>query len=219
MEKKYFFGLTLIELVIVVALIMMLAFLIISFLTGQTFKGNDAKRKADINRIGVAAEEYEKDHNCYPDTIICGVHSDQEVYPYLNDVPCDPVTHASYLYVPDGSTLCPSWFKLYTLLENTKDISATPGIGPHSAFNYVAGSDSIYATGFVPPAPGSTSGPTPTPGPPPPEQDNFYGCRNLVCVPIVWNPARPGPECDPNYQNSSCYGMCSDPQYECLEWH
>ena len=43
-----------------------MAILIVAYLRSQVFKGNDARRKADLKRIGVAVEEYEKDKNCYP---------------------------------------------------------------------------------------------------------------------------------------------------------
>jgi general secretion pathway protein G len=218
MEKKYFNGFTLTELMVVIAVIALLGALIVGFLTSQIFKGNDAKRKGDIDRIKIAAEEYEKDNNCYPKYIVCGVHSDQPIYPYLKDVPCDPITHVSYFYENDGAANCPGWFRIYTVLENTKDLSAIYGIGPQAAFNYVASSSNAPGVSVTTPAPSSSSGPMPTPGGG--GQDNFYGCVGGSCVPILWDPARPGPECDPNYQNSSCYGVerCALPANECIPW-
>ena len=62
--KKYLFlqtGMTLIEVMIVVAIIAFLAVLVTGYLRSQVFKGNDARRKADMKRIGIAMEEYEKD--------------------------------------------------------------------------------------------------------------------------------------------------------------
>lgn len=215
MVKKYFSGFTLVELLIVLAIIAILAALIVSLFTSQIFKGNDAKRKGDLDRIKIAAEEFEKDHNCYPENIICGVDPNQDVYPYLNDVPCDPITGASYVYINDGLS-CPSWFKIFTVLENTKDSAATPGIGYQGAFDYGVSSANAPANITYVPATTSTPGPTASPSPVP--QYNFYGCRNLVCVQISWDPARPGPECDPSYGNSSCYGRCVDPNKECISW-
>ncbi|MCX6704944.1 MAG: type II secretion system protein [Candidatus Woesebacteria bacterium] len=203
-------GFTLVELLIVLAIVAILAALIISFLTGQVLKGNDAKRKGDLDRIKIAVEEYEKDHNCYPQYVTCGVHSEQPIYPYLNNVPCDPVTNASYLYEHDGSAVCPVWFRVYIVLENTEDLSAIPGIGPYNAFNYFVSSGNAPA--II--ASQASSGPTSSPEP----QNNFYGCFSGICTPINWNNSRhpPGPECDPNYQNSSCYGVCGVPANECV---
>jgi general secretion pathway protein G len=198
---------TLVELLISLSVVALLAIVALLYLRGQTFKGNDARRKADIERIRVAVEEYEKDHDCYPQYVSCGVDPAQPIYPYLNNVPCDPVTNASYMYdFPD--TACPGWYRFYSELEFTQDPVATPGIGPNSAYNYVSGSanapnpvpydDSTYTE-----APGGGSG-------------EFYGCRAGVCVPIDWNPTRPGPECDPSFQNNNCYGQCGPANLECI---
>jgi prepilin-type N-terminal cleavage/methylation domain-containing protein len=198
---------TLVELLITLSIVAILAIVALLYLRGQTLKGNDARRKADIERIRVAVEEYEKDHDCYPQYVNCGTNQSQPIYPYLNNVPCDPITNASYMYnYPD--TTCPGWYRFYSKLEFTKDPVVTPGIGPNSAYNYVSGSanapnsvpydDSTYTE-----APGGGNG-------------EFYGCRAGRCVPIDWNPTRPGPECDPSFQNSNCYGQCGAPRLECI---
>ena len=46
----------------------------------------------------------------------------------------------------------------------------------------------------------------------------YYGCFSGACVPINWDPSRPGPECDPHFQNSTCYSQCSSLELECEEW-
>ena len=79
----------------------LLAILVITTIRSQILKGNDARRKADIARIQVAVEEYEKDNDCYPTTVVCG-SSNQEITPYLKEVPCDPITKQSYAYEPSG---------------------------------------------------------------------------------------------------------------------
>ncbi len=190
-------GLTLVELVIVVVIIAILVLIAIAYFRGQLFKGNDAKRKSDIARIKIAVEEYEKDYNCYPPPELMTCNPGTGLRPYLEKIPCDPDTHASYVYVYDDKP-CPSWYKIFSDLENESDDAATPGIGPGSAFNYVSGSPNA-------PADGGT-------------ESDFYGCKGGVCVSILWDPGRPGPECDPNYQNSSCYGRCGMPEVECVPW-
>ena len=201
-------GLTLVELIIVVSIIAVLAIITIAYFRGQIFKGNDAKRKSDINRIGIAVEEYEKDHNCYPLTVNCSPGTGLQ--PYLDRIPCDPTTHASYYYEHEDNA-CPGWFKFYTNLEDLNDTAVTPGIGPNSAFNYLTTSANISnISGGT--EPGNTSQPSAIPG------TGFYGCKSGSCILISWDASRPGPECDPNYQNSSCYHQCDMPANECTSW-
>jgi len=64
MKRKSAF--TLIELLVVVAFLSLMILVAIFAFKGQLFKGYDARRKSDLNRIKIALEEYEKDHNCYP---------------------------------------------------------------------------------------------------------------------------------------------------------
>jgi prepilin-type N-terminal cleavage/methylation domain-containing protein len=132
-------GFTLIELLISLSIIAILGSLIVISLRAQLFKGNDARRKADIDQIKVAVEEYEKDHNCYPAPAVLTCKPGSGLEPYLIKIPCDPITDASYYYETENN-LCPSWYKLYTILQYTKDSSVTPGIGPGSIYNYVSGS-------------------------------------------------------------------------------
>ena len=213
-------GFTLVELLIVFSLIAILVVIGVTYFQSQLSKGNDAKRKADINRIKIAAEEYEKDHSCYPQYITCGVHSDQPVYPYLNNVPCDPATNASYVYENDNSSSCPKWYRIYTNLINTADTSITPGIGTNRAFNYYDSSPNapipVSDMGTSTPAPsgnggGGNQGPS-----------GYWGCRSGVCEPIGWDNSRPGPECDPSFHVDNCYNSCVDnsgsPKNECVSW-
>lgn len=205
---------TLIEVIIALTIVAMLALIAILLFGGQANKGNDAKRKADINRIKIAVEEYEKDNNCYPSYVVCGINSSQPIYPYLNNVPCDPTTKVSYVYDPQGSS-CPSWYRFYTKLQFTADPGVIPNIGPHSSFNYGSGSSNA-------PNMNSSDSPTSTPtgtasggGENPGSQ--YYGCRSGACVLINWNPSRPGPECDPSFTNSNCWGQCGSPGFDCKQ--
>ncbi|QQG41397.1 MAG: prepilin-type N-terminal cleavage/methylation domain-containing protein [Candidatus Woesebacteria bacterium] len=210
-------GFTLIELIVVMSIIAILAIIALAYFRGQIFKGKDARRKADIQRIQVAVEEYEKDHNCYPlsQTVTCNPGTG--LTPYLNKIPCDPSTNASYYYEYQDS-VCPSWYRIYAKFENHLDSATVGWIGPNSAFDYIATSPNAPAntagtSGVTTPPPGGTPQPTGTGVP-----SSFYGCQNSACVPILWDPARPGPECDPNYQNSSCYGQCGLPGNDCTPW-
>ncbi|KKP40374.1 hypothetical protein A2130_00675 [Candidatus Woesebacteria bacterium GWC2_33_12] len=205
-------GMTLVELMVVVAIIALLVTAITVFLRTQVFKANDAKRKAEIKRIGIAVEEYEKDNDCYPlpSLVVCSPGTG--LMPYIDKIPCDPITKASYMYDHEDST-CPKWYKIYSKLDNTTDVDYQTAIGPNSSYSYVYGSPNAPVDVSGQP----TSAPTGGGGTPPPE-DNFYGCFSGVCLPINWDPSRPGPECDPNFQNIACYNQCVNPENECTAW-
>jgi prepilin-type N-terminal cleavage/methylation domain-containing protein len=127
MENKR--GFTLTELLVVVSLISFLAILVTSYFRGQIFKANDAKRKANLQRISQALEEYEKDFSCYPTTAT-------NLQPYLNEVPKDPVFKTDYGYEKDTASACAKWFKLYSKLENKKDPAYKESIGPGGIYNF-----------------------------------------------------------------------------------
>ncbi len=207
---------TLVELLIVFSVIAILAVLLVAYFRSQIHKGNDARRRSDINRIKIAVEEYEKDNDCYPllsEMQSCGTDPAIAIHPYLNNVPCDPVTKQPYIYEPSCITdgCCPVWYRIYADMDYEQDPYLTPGIGPGSAYNYVAGSDN------APTAVSSTT-PTPTPGGSglDPDGVQFYGCRSGVCVPIIWDPTIPGPECTINWRNSICNDSCGPPGLECV---
>lgn len=212
MTKK---GMTLTEILIVVGVIAFLVLLVTVYLRLQTLKSYDARRKAEIKRIAVAVEEYEKDKNCYPlpSVVICNPGTG--LRPYIDKIPCDPLTSASYFYEHEDS-ICPRWYRIYSVLENESDKDYYNGIGPNNSFNYVYGSPnapiSLDSEVIIenPGSPQPSSNPTP--------QTDFYGCFSGVCTQIGWDPTRPGPACDPNFQNSTCYGQCANPENECVAW-
>jgi prepilin-type N-terminal cleavage/methylation domain-containing protein len=208
-------GFTLVELLIVFSVIAILAVLLVAYFRSQIYKGNDARRRSDINRIKIAVEEYEKDHDCYPllsEMQSCGTDPAIAIHPYLNDVPCDPVTKQPYVYEASCSTdgCCPVWYRIYADMDYEQDPYLTPGIGPGNAYNYVAGSDNAPVNVSVLP--------TPTPGGTTKDPDGvqFYGCRSGVCVPIDWDLTIPGPVCKTNWRTADCNFGCGDPALECV---
>ncbi len=138
-------GFTLIEIIIVVTILALLILLASSSFLKNIFLGNDARKKADLNKIKIYIEEYEKDHDCYPTAesmALCGSSSLIAIHPYLSNVPCNPLTKEPYAYEPDpDNTSCPSWFRLYADLQNEKDPKIITEIGPDSAYNYYVSSD------------------------------------------------------------------------------
>lgn len=132
-------GFTLIELMLVIALIMILSIVGVTSFTLATVKSKDTQRKGEINQIVRALESFNQDIGRYPlsdtnNAILCyvkenGVVSnpvcdanklyariDGETTSYMT-IPTDPDPNQKYVYVSsDGSS-----FDLYAALENTSD--------------------------------------------------------------------------------------------------
>ncbi len=125
MADKYKNGFTLVEILIVVAILAFLAVTTIGFFLPQISKGRDAKRKGDLDRIKIAIEEYEKDYNCYPPSALLECNPGTGLAPYLDKIPCDQTTDLSYYYQSEAGT-CPTWFRLYFKLQFEKDAKARP---------------------------------------------------------------------------------------------
>ena len=123
MNKK---GFTLLELLIVIAILGVLA----AMITGNFFtslkKGRDAKRKGDLEQIQRALEMYYEDKKAYPvtadldfggklcETILCA--ASEKVY--MQKVPDDPISGKSYQYL----SLTGTDYKLFACLENNLQI-------------------------------------------------------------------------------------------------
>ena len=120
MVKNKRSGFSLIELLVTIAVLAVLMVMLMIAFRGQINKAKDAQRKADLERLRVAFNDYYNDDQCYPvDTILdnCG---GQELVPHLNEIPCDPVYELPYCYIADGSS-CSQSFKLLAPLANTCD--------------------------------------------------------------------------------------------------
>ncbi len=138
MGKKTF-GVTVIELLIVLTLLGILLVAILFNARQQLAKGRYARRKADLAKIKKSLEDYMNDNGCYPNSLNCG----DNFSPYLSSIPCDPLNNSSYnyFYSYDGGEACKSWYKLYAKLENTKDVvikgvGCQSGCGPSGNYNY-----------------------------------------------------------------------------------
>jgi len=112
-------GLTLIELLIVIAIIAVL--IIVGWMTwrNQFNKAKDASRKDDLQRLSIAFEEYFNDYECYPPADILQNCGGDELSPYLESIPCDPLTDTAYCYISDEP--CPRSFRILSSLDNTSD--------------------------------------------------------------------------------------------------
>lgn len=127
-------GFTLVEIGIVTTIIVLLGVAILLAVNPitQIFKGYDSVRKADLNKLRIAFENYYEDHLCYPTfpidpvtgryTYTCG---GANLKPYLDAMPCDPNTGLPYDIYVDLSLAseknCPTNFAIYSTLTNLFD--------------------------------------------------------------------------------------------------
>lgn len=123
-------GFTLVEILIVIAIVVILIIAMIGTLNPIALveRGNDGKRKRDVNRIRIALEDYYNNKRCYPtkleiDQLMqksnCGKNM-TAIFSSFGPWVCDPSARLPYpIAVPDVS--CPKQFKIMAKLYNTKD--------------------------------------------------------------------------------------------------
>jgi prepilin-type N-terminal cleavage/methylation domain-containing protein len=119
-------GFTFVEILIVISILVILAIIMIGIINPRVMvdKGNDVKRKRDLNRIRAAFEEYFNDKSCYPtQAMVDGVACDSGGFlPWLQTWPCDPNTKRHYTFVMDRvHVACPITFKIFTDLKVRTD--------------------------------------------------------------------------------------------------
>lgn len=132
------FGFTMIELLIVIALIMILSAIGLGSFTLSTTRSYDTQRKNDLGQISKALESFSNDVHRYPlsdaqGNILCyqkdsgtitnpscsgsklTIRVDSVVTSYMS-IPSDPDPTSKYIYESDGLT-----FALYAYIHNTED--------------------------------------------------------------------------------------------------
>ena len=122
-------GFTIIELLIVIAIIGLLATISIVALNGARQKGRDAKRVGDIRQIQTALELYYSNYGEYPTTLGDSIASGTKIY--LADVPTAPTpadgdcsdSNNSYTYEVQGTTSA-SYSISFCLGNSVGEISA-----------------------------------------------------------------------------------------------
>src|SRR5690606_1314839 len=99
-------GMSLIEILIVVAVLILLGLVLSRSVLGQTAKARDARRKDDLEKIRVAFEDYYNDNQCYPAPETLTSCGSAQLSPYLQSVPCDPVDKQPYAYFSLRGNVC-----------------------------------------------------------------------------------------------------------------
>jgi len=147
-------GVTMIELMVVVAFIALMAFIVLFANFNKNLqKTRDSKRKQDISQLTRVLEEYFNDKQLYPnphnpkDGSLADAKWGQSFPSYNFVLPKDPLSpRQDYYYESD--LVKPSFFIVYTRLENTDDkdpitLGCQYGCGPNRAFNYYVSSSNI----------------------------------------------------------------------------
>jgi len=161
-------GFTLMELLIVIALLMFLFAILVTNIRTQIVKAQDVQRKTDLNKYQKTFEEYYNDNQTFPeDASLISNCGSASLAPYLQKILCDPVFKTPYLYVL-GSTGAKDGYVICAKLENLADPDITrmgcdpvKGCGWEVGYNYCLGSGMLA----VNPSGISGGGGTPTPTP------------------------------------------------------
>jgi len=222
-KNAFQYGFTMIELLIVVGIIGLFSTMGVVGFQASAQKGRDASRKDDLQRIKIAFEDYYSDNDCYPPSGTLSICGSSELQPYLQRVPCDPITDDPYLYMPLANAC--SGYRLHSALENDQDddiekigCDQETGCGYFSDYNYGI---SVGVTVYDPNGTAALNGGDPDPSPssqasPSPSGPVYeYACDTSgVC-----NSYQQGHPflltCPVTYQSSDCNSECAIPAVQC----
>lgn len=121
-------GFTLIEVLIVIAILGIVAGSILGNFFTSLGKGRDSRRKQDLELVGKSLELYYNDHKAYPtgDPLSWGNQFTDGTTVYMQQLPTDPKSPSysyNYVYDPNPPAGGGSGYKLYACLENKNDSS------------------------------------------------------------------------------------------------
>lgn len=222
-------GFSLIELVIVMAILAIL--LIVSMMSWrrQMEKARDAQRKEDLQRISIAFEEWYSDFGCYPPETILNNCGGAELAPYLDKIPCDPVTREPYQYIVDeDNPACYESYKILAMMANDNDpgiaglgCNSPIGCGYDGAYNFGVSSKNVAVPNPTLPTPSPSASPqpsggggSPSPSPSAAPSGDYYACNFAGLCTYRGTTVPPG--CD-YYWDGTCPVDCTDPVYQCAE--
>lgn len=107
MQRKIQQGFTLIEILIVVAIIAILASVVLIGLGPSQQAGRDARRISDLHEVQTALQLYYNEHGSFPAdttwaTLTATLEADTQID--ITQVPNDPTPKATYYYAPDDAS-------------------------------------------------------------------------------------------------------------------
>lgn len=124
---------TLIELLIVIAIIGIISSLLISNYIGVRQRARDTQRKSDLKQIQSALEIYRADNGSYPGTLPTtgspaylncavgtGITGGTPTVTYMQQIPCDPSSNGVYRYYYSYISSTDT-YSLIACLENSND--------------------------------------------------------------------------------------------------
>lgn len=203
-------GFTLLEILIVVAIIILLSTVILINLRGQTARANDAKRKMDLNTMNKVTEDYYNDHSGYPFSASFGTCG-SAFEPYIARIPCDPVSKMPYGYFPAVN----GGYRICAKLSDTTDpaiaamnCSGYQGCGVGCGYNFCLASgvpaSAVNTADEVPciatptptgvPTASPTIGPAPTATPTPPA--SYTPTPTITFAPVPHYACTPSGDCN-----------------------
>lgn len=137
MKRK---GFTLIELIVVIALIAILSAVILISYSGAQKRSHDSKRKADLNAIATAAMAYYSSHKSF-----YGANGSVDITAeplvsegFLSEMPIDPLGNNYYLYLLTTAKEGSVYAKMETndIVGNQCAVSASCLGTPPAGYNY-----------------------------------------------------------------------------------
>ncbi len=151
-------GFTLVEMLVVVAIIAILASVFLVGLSGFRQSAYDARRLSDMQNIQTYLERYYNIHQGYPTTDLNTALRGDNILSNNQSIPADPAGGSPYLYAYCGQTTPPQSYVLGAQLS--KDANAWhQGINSLNGCTLVSPSSGAQCTSFAtgtPPAPGSS---------------------------------------------------------------
>ncbi len=110
MKISFKHGFTLIELMVVMAIIAILTAVVLSNIGQSKMKARDGKRVSDLAQIQLALELYFDRCNAYPGSLdltnsntTCATNSNIKLGNYITAIPTDPITKVMYDYSGSGN--------------------------------------------------------------------------------------------------------------------
>lgn len=199
---------TAMELLVTVAILIILFGIFLYFGPfKQINKGHDAARKKDLEKLNIAFEDYYNDHYCYPTQEMVNNCGSDDLYPYLDSIPCDPTLKVPYQLILSSDS-CPQDFTIFALLQNSDDPEGN-SYSCYSVDSPESDADIDCTTYYSSTTPSAT--PTETPSPTP-EYSVYYYCAGLSnCSELPADKT-----CSPIYGDDPwCNNECGNPANTC----